>query len=267
MFDKINKRIRFKLSKFLRSDKNKKVEQVRVNGYQLLILVNEDVGRQIRYLGQFEIHETKYYEKIIKDDDICVDIGANIGYFTLLMARKAGRGHVHAFDPLALNVALINASVKLNHLSNVSVNELAVSNTNGDVQFIQSCDGAYSSMIDTGRKSVGNTLSVQATTLDAHIEKNSIERVDILKADVEGAEALVIDGATKLLLDKRRRPRSLLLELFDDNLRVYKTDINTVIGKLGSLGYSPFVLDTQGDLIPYAAKLKVTDCNIIFQAD
>ncbi len=227
-----------------------KVVHTVINGYNLLVLANENVGREIVFYGNFEPAETACLARAIRPEDTCFDVGANVGYFTLLMAQLAFNGRVHAFEPLALNVALIQASLELSGYSNVVVSQIAVGDRSGLVSFSQSADSAFSSLRDTGRKPVKRQISVPMTSLDEYVQDNSVNRVDILKVDVEGAEALVVSGSTKLLRDAERRPRLIMLELSSKNLQAFKTSVQSVLDQMAGLAYAPYVSTADGQLSP-----------------
>lgn len=231
-------------------ERGPRVMQTAINGYDLLVLANEEVGRAIHYGRDFEREETEFLRRVIADDAVCIDVGANVGYFTLLMSRCAPHGEVHAFEPQELNAALLRASVALNACANVSVVESAVGAAPGVVELVQSTDSAYSSLHDTGRKAVHRRVRVPMTTIDHYVQARGLPRVDVLKADVEGAEGLVIDGARELLDDPARRPSLVMLELYGPNLAPFGTDVAEVIGRMRGLGYAPHVLEPVRGLIP-----------------
>lgn len=236
-----------------------------INGHSLLVLANEDVGRAIHYGRRYEALETAFLSKMISREAICVDIGANVGYFTMLMANSARTGSVHAFEPLPMNVALLKASIELNGFTNIHVNQCAVGDRKGEISFVQSADTAYSSLRDTGRKLAEHSIHVPMITLDEYVERVGITRVDVIKADVEGSEELVVDGAAKLLNNKAARPRLVLLELFNKNLQAFGSSVAGVVQKMGSLGYVPFVLNSQGHTIPFTPAMAAHHYNVWFR--
>ena len=264
MLNKIIIFIRYRLSKILCPSGTRKIVHARINGYSLLVLANEDVGRQIHYMGCYEKVETDYFSKRLNKDYICVDIGGNVGYFSMLMAQKASSGIVHVFEPITLNASMLKASAELNGLFNIRVNQCAVGDTDGEVSFSQSFDSAYSSMIDTDRKPLDRVLTVPIVKLDTYIEHEKIPRVDVLKVDVEGAEEMVVIGAARLLSDQSRRPKFILMELYDGNLKAFGSSVDSIISRLHGFGYHPFVIDKDGDVLPFLAEMKPHYYNVLF---
>lgn len=262
LLQKITTSMRLRMSKLWCPEAKRKVIHTQINGYEMLVLANEDVGRQIHYGGSYEQAETDYLRTRIRPDSICVDVGANIGYFTMLMAQCSA--NVHAFEPITLNASLLRASAELNSFTNICINQCAVGDVEGEVSFSQSADSAYSSMIDTDRKPLHRVISVPSITLDAYLDRELIPRVDLLKVDVEGAEELVISGASRLLSDDKRKPNLILMELYDDNLKAFGSSVDFILGKLKSFGYAAFAINGQGQALPYTDELKAAYYNVVF---
>lgn len=231
----------------------------------MLVLSNEDVGRQIVLFGNYEKDETAFFKRNIKRTDICFDVGGNVGFFSLLFACLASEGEVHVFEPIRLNASLIRTNAALNSIGNITVNECAVGAYQGRVTFSVSKDSAFSSINDTGRVPLAETVEVPITTIDSYLNLKSLPRIDVLKVDVEGAEEMVIDGAINLLTDLNRRPRMILLELFNGNLMAFDTNVEAIMAKMAAMGYRASVLRHGGEvLMDYDANKHQRCYNIIF---
>ena len=267
LFNRIYLSVLIRGSRLITPADKPKVIHSKINGYDLLVLANEDVGRLIHYVNSYEQAETRYLLNVIRKDSVCLDVGANVGYFTMLMAKIASSGCVHAFEPMALNSSLLKSSVALNQFANVKVNQFAVGDMVGETSFTESADGAYSSMEDTGRKPSARKITVPVLTLDGYIDDNNIDRVDVIKVDVEGAEGLVIAGASRLLTDVKRRPKVMLLELYDENLNVFGTSVSSIMTKMLAFGYEIFVLNGNAEPIAYKPEYKNKYFNILFLAN
>ena len=112
-------------------------------------------------------------------------------------------------------------------------------------------DGAYSSLVDTGRKAIVGTSKTRIVKLDSYCSEHNLSRIDILKADVEGAEPLVLRGGSSLLADRERRPRLIMLELWDPMLRLFGSTRRDVVALMSTYGYAPFAV-VNGGLAPYS---------------
>ena len=259
--ERLVERVRTDVSRWRVPPGRPHVVHTRTQGFELLVRADEDVGRAIHFARSFEVPETDYLRSVIRPDAVCADVGANVGYFTMLMASVARQGVVHAFEPLPLNVALIAASTGLNRFTNIRLNQTAVGDAPGEVEFAEAADSAYSSMHDTGRKGVEARFTVPVTTLDAYFGGGA---VDVLKVDVEGAEALVMAGARALLADPARRPTVILIELFQPNLDVFGASVTAIVAELTDLGYRAQVLGEAG-LVDYDAATS-RQYNLVFTA-
>ncbi len=140
----------------------------------------------------------------------CVDVGANIGFFSLLMARLVGaRGHVTAFEPGPANFRFLERNLALHGMDNVRALQLAAGSRQETRPLRVDRAGTKNSFF-AGRGS--RAVDVQVTTIDA-----AVERADFVKIDVEGAELEVLAGMDKTLASGCRsmlvewNPRLLIL--------------------------------------------------------
>lgn len=244
----------------------REIKFVRLANFNMIVLANEDVGRQLMLFKSYELAETNFFKKNIKSTDICFDIGGNIGYFSLLFAYLAPKGCVHVFEPIKLNLSMINTNAAINSMENLIINNSAVGSSRGSVKFSISEDSAYSSIKNTGRIRELKSISVPLTTIDDYVKSNGIKRIDILKVDVEGAENLVLDGLIEVLSNPSKKPRFILMELYDDNLKVFNASIAKIIKKMEAFHYYPFIINSKNsDLIRFDPVMHKKFYNIIFK--
>ena len=143
----------------------------------------------------------------IKSGDVVWDIGANIGFYSLIAARLAGDGEVIAFEPLPANLAAIRRNLALNGLSNVKVLGIALADTEGtaDLQIHSELTWAkLDTSADTAFQqelAVAGHVTVQLSTIDRQLE--ILPPPDVVKIDIEGAEVAALRGASKLLSTHR----------------------------------------------------------------
>ena len=138
-------------------------------------------------------------ERIVRPGMVFFDLGAHIGEYTLLASRLVtDTGQVHAFEPDPDIFKLLQENVARNKLGNVKLNCCAVSDADGEADFIICADPASSSIIQNSGLQPGPALkqiaSVPTRCLDSY-HRESECRPNIVKADVEGAELLVLEGA------------------------------------------------------------------------
>jgi FkbM family methyltransferase len=237
--------------------------QSRIDGMSVLVRADEDVGRDIYFLREFEPQESAFVFENITESDICADIGANVGFYTLSLAKRAIRGTVHAFEPAPLNYHMLAVNVLANGMSNVVMNNCAVGERDGEIDFYIARDGAFSSLVDTGRKAVVRTAKTRMVSLDSYFSERNLPRIDILKVDVEGAEPAVIRGTAGMLADPERRPRLVMLELFEPMLRQFGCTISEVEALMRTYGYKPFVF-ARNQFVPFSEVHHNRFYNVLF---
>jgi FkbM family methyltransferase len=167
--------------------------------------------------GTWEPKVIRAVIETVRPGMIVIDIGAHIGYYSLLFAKLVGlKGRVFAFEPLPGNFALLEKNVLLNNLRNIHVQNQAVFSCTQEITITAPDDqpnpGSGSMLNETGHKQ----YRVNAISMDDYCESLTL-KPDILKMDVEGSEYDVLMGAKKTI--NQYRPK-LLIELhhFDGNL-------------------------------------------------
>lgn len=145
-----------------------------------------------------DLNSMKYLLGIVKEGQVIIDAGAYTGKYVLLFSKLVRtQGQVYAFDPDPVAISILNDNVVTNRLSNVTIEEVCLSNSIGEVRLNSRGRGfgeSFSTIISSSRKADIQEITVKAITIDNYCDTNSISPHGI-KIDVEGAEALVIDGA------------------------------------------------------------------------
>lgn len=151
------------------------------------------------WLGSYEYQKRVIFEKMVKEGSIVFDVGAHVGFYTLLASVIVGsRGRVFAFEPVPRNIFYLKKHLEINHITNVTVIEAAVSDSSGTVFFDEGHgDSIPSSM--TGHISLKGNLKVKSVSLDELVSRGEISIPNYMKIDVEGAEMLVLSGAKSIL--------------------------------------------------------------------
>lgn len=166
-----------------------------------------DLSRQVRMLGEYstESFETEIYKKYLKSGHTVLDIGANIGFYTLIAASAVGPdGKVIAFEPSKQNVEMIEKSIAENSMTNVRVANVAISDESGLGElylspYYQSEHSLFEYHYSSGIHSNDEEkTTVKLVTIDEFLEQNykSFD-VDFIKMDIEGAESKALCGMKK----------------------------------------------------------------------
>jgi FkbM family methyltransferase len=148
--------------------------------------------------GRYEPEQTAIFQQWLRPGDVVLDVGAHAGYYTLLSAALAGpMGRVWAFEPDPANAHFLREHVRLNGLSQVVVEQSAVSDRTGTARF------AAGSGSGTGHLAEQGPLEVALLRLDDYCERHGIVP-NAVKIDVEGAEAAVLAGSMATI--RRQQP-------------------------------------------------------------
>jgi FkbM family methyltransferase len=171
----------------------------------------------------------------VRPGAVVYDVGANIGFFSLLAARLAGpAGRVEAFEPIARSATAVAVNARLNGLSGaIGVRAVAVGEAAGMAELLVNREHSWSHLADRGEHPQARArVGVPVVGLDAMIERGEIAPPDVVKIDVEGSEGAVLRGLARTLA---ARPVVVIVELHETNAEV--------AGLLGALGYELDNLD------------------------
>lgn len=151
--------------------------------------------------GRHECFQDEYMHEILREGSIFIDVGAHLGRFTLLGARLVGeKGMVVALEPDQRVFQRLVENVGLNNLQNVIALPIAASNRNVLALFkLSKTLRGWSSLTNMHKDTVVAEVPIPAFTLDTLVESLRLERVDLVKIDVEGAEDKVLEGAVEVL--------------------------------------------------------------------
>lgn len=194
--------------------------------------------------GVWERYETDLFYKLIKPGDVVVDIGANIGYYTLIAAKIVGNeGKVYAFEPESDNYELLVKNIEINGYTNITPIKKALSNRKGNLKlFLNKTNlGGHSISDDNVPIRKGGVIEVETITLDDYFEKSINEnRVDFIKMDTEGAEGLIIEGSKNILKNNNLK---ILMEFWLYGLKNIGTDPLELLSTLQDYGFKIKLLD------------------------
>ena len=184
--------VRFLLARLLTSVGVSRFFLIRRLGYRLRFHPTS-LSRTLWSIPGSRIREEAFFRQYLREGDVVVDVGANIGTLTLAAAARVGAsGKVFAFEPHPRTYAFLIDNIRLNAFTNVDAKCCALGETNGEVTFTEGSQ-------DDQNKVGTEGLKVRLSKLDDEIDA-SLTSIALLKVDVEGYEKFVLEGA-ELLLD------------------------------------------------------------------
>ena len=202
-----------------------------------------DIGENLIETKLYEPHVTSFLKEHLQEGMTFVDVGANIGFFTLTAATKVGKsGKVIAVECNPRNVELIYMSLHRNELDHVTVYPFAV----GDTQKLMSFSWGFSNgFVDELLKNDEEAFIVQAVTLDSLLKNET--RVDVVKMDIEGSEAKAWQGMQETIA--KHHP-VFLMEFFPALLeRVSGVKGDEFLNSVFASGYSAGVLRREQEMV------------------
>jgi len=198
----------------------------------------------------WEPETTEIFNSLLQDGDVVIDIGAYIGYFTLMAASKVGKeGLVFAFEPNPQNYTLLTKNVVMNGYTNVVAIQKAVSDKNGSAVFYLRYDkSAHSLFEDHSYMRPAGQITVQTICLDNFLKDSEslISRIKLIKMDVEGAEMLALSGMSRLVRNSEKL--SMILEFTPSFITASGHQPEELLKKIAEWGFKINVIGEKGDL-------------------
>ena len=176
-----------------------------VDGRRLYADLSTGMCLTLFFLGEYERSVTRIIEAVVHRGDVCLDVGANFGWYTTRLHQLCGpEGAVHAFEPVPQTFAILEKNIALIEKSdNIHINNVALGDVPGKVEMhiFAGLPNGHSSISAMGREDYA-TVESPLITLDSYMEEKLLERVDFVKVDIEGAELMFFKGAGRLFAQK-----------------------------------------------------------------
>ena len=173
-------------------------------GIRMNLRLHEFIQNRLFFFGVWEPNITALFDSLLQPGDVAIDVGANIGYYTLLAAQKVGAdGHVYAVEPNPAVRSLLKRHLEMNGLDNVTIIAAAAwdATTTGTLHVHGYDCGASSLRNFDGSEAAAQ---VQLVRLDDVVRQEHRERIGLIKIDIEGAEAHALRGLSAILAGNPR---------------------------------------------------------------
>ena len=184
-------------------------------------------------LGLLEGFEFRLIQSLCKPGMQIVDIGANIGFYTLQFSRMVGEtGHVWAFEPAPGNIAMLRKNITINGYTNITLVEGAVSKIGGEgLLYLSESHQGDHRFYQTERER--SSIEVKVYALDEYF--TPFQRIDLVKMDIQGAEGLALMGMRRILTESHSP--MIIMEFWPSGLSQLGFAPEEVILELARLGY------------------------------
>lgn len=218
----------------------------------------------IPQIGEFEKKETDFVKKLIKPGDTCFDIGGSFGWYTILLSKLIGRnGEVHSFEPISINYEMLNENVKKNLCNNVILNQIALDESSGERELYVSDIGVSGSFELHKHDRSYETSLCRTITLDQYCKEHEVSNIDFLKADIEGAELLMIKGGSSTI--ESTMP-IMLVEIQESSTKLFGYKPFDIFNYIYKFGYNSYYINNDIELekFEFQNNTKLPDYNFIF---
>jgi FkbM family methyltransferase len=213
-------------------------------GHRMCLETRDLLSQRLACEEAFEPAVRRAFCQLASRGGDVIDIGANIGYYTLLAASLVPEpSRVYAFEPQPRVMGNLRRNIDLNRLGNVTVFDFALSSQEGQSTFYLPVDGfeGHGSLAANGRFQVKGQVFVATRTLDAVLRDLHDPPVGLIKMDAEGAELSILKGAVKLLSCAGRPP--IIFEANEENARAFGYSVFDLLSFVHGFGYNLHQLD------------------------
>lgn len=221
----------------------RKSRLVDLGDFSLFVMPNDYIGNSILETKSYEPHVTRQIREILRDDDVFLDLGANVGFFSMLASSicKTG-GKVIAFEPNPRNVQLIYQSMHHRNVSNVFVYPYAASDSTGILRFMTV--GSNGGIVTPHAQGQRHVLLVQSVVVDDILRFEP--RIDLIKMDIEAHEPAALRGMLRLI--EKHRPK-IITEFHPWAMRLNNVDPpEEYLRQILGIGYRISIILPSGEL-------------------
>ena len=214
--------------------------------------------------GKFEVAETKFVARFLRDGMTVLDIGAHHGFYTLLASSRVGSsGSVIAFEPSPRERVRLERHVRLNKCANVRIEQIALGASPGRAELflVEGMEDYCNSLRPPAVNAETRRVPVSVTTLDEFLSSAGLADVHFVKLDVEGAELDVLKGASNLLRQSLRPV--FMVEVYDIRTRPWGYSARDIVRFLAERSFKWFSLEESGQPAPVDSIGCSFDANLV----
>ncbi|OGD87015.1 hypothetical protein A2870_01740 [Candidatus Curtissbacteria bacterium RIFCSPHIGHO2_01_FULL_41_11] len=237
----------FAYSKFI---KNTDIERIEISTSTVIVTTSEEIKLiidevdrrlapvEILNFGSYEKSETEMILQLAKDTTTVFDIGANIGWYSLMIAKRLKNAKIFAFEPIKKTFDYLKLNIKLNSANNIKPYNLGFADSKGQkVFYLRKTQSGSASMANIQEDKGAQKVVCKIMQLDEFVKAKKL-KVDFIKCDTEGSELLVFKGAKKTILNNRP---IILAEMLRKWSAKFNYHPNEIIDFLKSAGYLCFI--------------------------
>jgi FkbM family methyltransferase len=225
--------------------------------------IGEWIQQQIYFLDFFDERGIRFLKKHLKKDSVFVDIGANIGCYTLIASKIVGaHGRVYAFEPIKSIFDKLKFNLQLNELQNVVAEKKALYEKTDLLKLHLSSDEnlGMSSIFRHDTES-GSIEFVEAVSLDEYILAKDFNKLDFIKIDIEGSELFALKGMQNAI--SKYKP-IIMIEISEDVLKNTSVKSTDIVNFIKGFNYIQMAISLNGDTIDINEAAENNYFNFVF---
>jgi len=218
-------------------------------GNRYLSMKSNFTSFAVAVLGERDPNVMRFLRRWVRPGFVACDIGANIGTYTVPLARLVGpSGHVVSFEPNRPTHACLRQNIRQNRLANVTLLRAAAGPESGTAGLVVTADNFGE--VHLAPPGGVETARVAVTTVDAEVARLRLHRVDFIKIDVEGFELAALRGATRTLANNANLV--VQTEIVPSHSARYGFEVADLVAFFSAHGYAPYTCDPLGQMHPVA---------------
>ena len=234
-----------RLLRWLKLDHKKFLKKI-PEGFFMKVSPAEHMQQQLFWYGCYDKPLGSLLQKLLTTRSIVIDVGANIGYYSLLASRICKEGMVYALEPVPHLFDELTQNIQLNQATNIRSFQLAAGEEEKQgVIYLSSEDNQGMSSMAIPENYSGNTTDINVVSLDTWQELKELPSIDLIKIDVEGYEIPVLKGMQGLIT--LHQP-VILIEINPETLAYFGQNAGQVMELITESGYQTYII-TPGRLI------------------
>lgn len=206
------------------------------------------MGASIYWTGFHEYRELLFLHDFLRKEMVLLDVGANIGEYSVFAAKRLTKGKVVAFEPVPALRQILHENIEMNQFANVIVNPFGLSDASGSfpIYFVGENENEGQATFFPGEIQNQRSVNAELKKLDDEWGQLSLNRLDFIKMDIEGSELRALLGARNVIT--RFRP-FIMLEISEVTYRSAGYSLEDVSDYFKAINYRHFAIDKMGKLV------------------
>ncbi|MDP3042487.1 MAG: FkbM family methyltransferase [Candidatus Omnitrophota bacterium] len=240
------------LWEYLELIKDKNIASIEINQRQIILKTKDGIRlicdpldkrhilKEILNFGDYEPTELQMIKRFLKKDSVVLDIGANIGWYSINLSKSVPGGRIISFEPIPKTYEYLIKNIALNQLRNIKTYNIGLSNKAGCFNFYYNRNyTSATSLVNIIKDDNVAIVKCRVEKLDDFLKKAKIMQVDFIKCDVEGAEKFVIEGGQEVI--NKNKP-IIFIELLRKWSAKFNYHPNSIINILKDIGYGCYII-------------------------